>query len=161
MNLMRMATAVLLAATLSACGTNENDQGDPMDATRNISQAVADYDAFAQRLIDRLAEKFGPRDWKTSEEPATRALCGVDDSGVEVILPRRTFAGAYAAADRDAVRDLVIAVGKEAGFAEPDLVVDKPDYLKIVGEDAHGGRYTFTSSVNTVLSTWTGCHPAD
>ena len=132
-----------------------------MDLTRTITQAMTDYEAFSDTVLARLGDTFGPREWVESDEPATYAFCGDDDAGKKAILPRRTFEGTYDAARRDEVRDLVIELGKEAGFAAPELVVEKDDYLKIVAEDAHGGRYTFTSSANTVFSVWTGCHAPD
>nr|WP_274380508.1 LppA family lipoprotein [Nocardioides cavernaquae] len=156
------ALALLLGATLAltGCTSDKDKAGEPMDSTLTIDQAVDHYNAFSDAVIDRLGAEFGTRPWETAADSGGRAYCGEGDSGLEAVLPRRRFEGTYPIEQRDAVRDLVIAVGKENGFRDPELVVERPDYLKIVAEDEVGARYTFAMSVNTILSTSTGCHAA-
>jgi hypothetical protein len=144
---------------LTACGTDDKN-GTTMDSNRTLTQAVTDYEAFNDTLIARIEAEFGTKPWEADADSGDRSYCGANDEGMKAILPRRRFDGTYPAEKRDALRDLVIKVGKEHGFGDPELVVEKPDYLKVVAEDGAGGRYTFAMSVNTILSTWTGCHAA-
>jgi hypothetical protein len=107
-------------------------------------------------LVERLDEAFGSKPWAVAADSGGQSLC---DDGRRAFLPRRQFPGAYDAASFEKVRDLVIEVGKEHGFAEPTLLLEKPGYLEIVAPDETGGEYSFVMGEKTSVVTSTGCHP--
>lgn len=66
--------------------------------------------------------------------------------------------GTYSRKDWHRVRDLVIEVGRNHGFAHVTSRVDRPGNLSFVGHDLkYGAQYDFGMENNAVLGIETGC----
>jgi hypothetical protein len=153
----RVVAGVALTLALVGCGSeNQPKEEATMDASTTLTEALAEYGTFNDDLVERLDEAFGSKPWAVAADSGGQSLC---DDGRRAFLPRRQFPGAYDAASFEKVRDLVIEVGKEHGFAEPTLLLEKPGYLEIVAPDETGGEYSFVMGEKTSVVTSTGCHP--
>lgn len=158
--MMRTSLAgMALLLSLTGCGTEDRPKEEAtMDASTTLTEALAEYGTFNDDLVARLDEKFGSQPWVEAADSGGQSLC---DGGRRAFLPRREFKGSYDAAQLAEVRDVVLEVGKEHGFAEPSLLQEKDGYLAVVASDATGGEYSFVASEKTSLLTSTGCHPVD
>lgn len=152
--------AAMLVVGLAGCGTDgpTNEDGD-MESKVKLTEAVTEYEAFNDDLTSRLDAEFGAKPWQLATDTEMTALC--DDGGKRQFLAMREFPGSYDAATLAKVRDVVLAVGKDHGFAEPSLLLEKPGYLEVVAGNETGGEYSFVASKKTSLVTSTGCHPVD
>ncbi|MBB5910253.1 LppA family lipoprotein [Actinoalloteichus hymeniacidonis] len=159
-------SAVLLAAPLLAgCGATTGE-GDTVNDDRavllerpSIEQISERYEQMQEAITARLSDELGPWEW-VNDENATSAGCAEfpNVGGESRALDRRHFKGNLPDESWNRAVEIVVEIGGEYGFGEPETVVDRPGDHEIVGRDPFGARYTFGTAANTLLTVITGCH---
>jgi hypothetical protein len=157
---------LLAGLLLAACGEDEDPTMTTTTSDRPSMEAVIDdYTQMSTEMMAAVDEVAGDRDWQPGTNDALSGSACKDakagDDGREASLPSWKSPGSLADVDRAALSEAVWKVGRAHGFEKTGTTVDRPDDLKIFGEDAYGGRYIFHAAVNTVLGIRTGCHVWD
>jgi len=119
------------------------------------------YEAMERDMIAALDAELPGLAWQmdTDDIGMTQSLCTEGDlEGQEVDLATLWASGTLDPASWHRSVEIVQEVGDRYGFTEKSTVVERPDDLEVVGEDAYGGRYRFGMAVNTILLVRTGCH---
>lgn len=170
---MRIGGALLLAVALAGCATstpsdedNETEQMVTLDGRPPMEDVLDRYESMERDMIGALAGELPGLLWQADDDEVglTRSGC-VEDVGSDraegVSLVGLWAQGTLDPASWPRAVEVVQGVGEQYGFDQVTTVVDRPDDLEIVGEDAFGGQYRFGMAVNTILSVSTGCHEWD
>ena len=168
---LQLLAATLALTVVAACGGTTDDNpgthtGKAPDVKDRPSMEtmIKRYEGMRTEIFAALAEEFGARGWKLSpdNDEFDESFCpDVDPKGEIRYFPTYMFPGTYDAADWKASSALVERIGREHGFDDAAVVVDKPGNYELVGEDDFGGRYTFGMATNTIFGLQTGCHRWD
>ena len=148
-------------AVLAACAGG----ADPvtLDGRPSMEEVLDRYEAMERDMVAAVEAELPGLAWQVEGDGVglTRSGC------VEDVTPDRAeslnLVGLWAPGTLDpaswrASAEVVRGVGERYGFDDVTTLVDRPDDLELVGQDAYGGQYRFGMAVNTILSVSTGCH---
>jgi hypothetical protein len=129
----------------------------------SMETMIKRYEGMREEVFAALSKDFGSRDWRVSltNDHFGRSGCNDDPLGEVGYFPTMFFPGAYDEADWKDVSAVVERVGREHGFDDAAVVVDRPGDFEVVGEDEFGARFEFGMAKNTTFGMKTGCHRWD
>ncbi|TVT42518.1 hypothetical protein FNH05_22245 [Amycolatopsis rhizosphaerae] len=185
MKLVKAVTGFsLLALTLAGCNDSPSpyldnthpsgttsamsvqQQFDQLMQRPSLEEITSRYEEMRQKITDSLKGSFGISTWGKREGQPETDGCGSDYS-VDSWDGRTYYAQALYSKTPitypqwPQAKSLVSEIAGSYGFSTVTLVIDKPDNMGLELNDPYGGKLTFGSAVNTILSFRTGCHLTD
>jgi hypothetical protein len=141
-------------------------QFDQLMQRPSLEEITSRYEEMRQKITDSLTRNFEISNWnKRDGQPETDG-CGSDYS-VDSWDGRTYYAQALYSKNPIAytqwqqAKSLVSGIASSYGFSTVALIIDKPANMDFELNDSYGGKLTFGSAANTILSFRTGCHLTD
>jgi hypothetical protein len=168
---------VVAAILVSACGpmgkkaaederrNMENSQFAELMTRPDIETVAKRYEDMRMKIRDTLvADKFVVS-WQERSDSSggvlgcNRSFPEVDSSTARVwALKRWTSEGNLPDDKWERAVAAVAEIGREYGFGEPKVVVNRPSDHEVSFRDGYGGEMLFGTAKNTILALTTGCH---